>query len=193
MARKEDSKVTRRVNRRLELSARDQFDFPRRPKNILWYLVHRYLFRGLRMNRLETWDAMLKRYVLNPKNGVTPTPEARTSERGNLTSQIFSEDEGMSINTFAKTAVVAEAIELEIIAIWKFPKGKRIVGKVRYPLNPDVLMSLRDEDEETAILTQISDFLQQPGSQNEHAKLEELAKKLLEVKRKKSINGESND
>lgn len=185
MARKEDSRVTKRVNSRMELTSKDIFDFPRRPKNILWYLVHRFLFRGLKITRLETWDTLLKRYVNDPKNGVKQTPEARTSARGNLTSQIFSEEEGMSISTFVNAAVVADVQEIELIAVWKMKGNRRIVGKVRYPLTPDVLMSLKEEDEETRLLAEISDYLQLEGDGKDDAHLEKLWAKLKELKNKK--------
>jgi hypothetical protein len=191
MARKEDSQVTKRVSSRMELTSLDIFEFPRRPKNILWYLVHRFLFRGLRITRLEVWDTLLKRYVNDPKNGVKQTPEARTSARGNLTSQIFSEEEAMSIGTFVNAAVVAGAVELELMAIWKMGDGKRLVGKVRYPLTPDVLMSLKDEDDQTKLIADVNELLQRSDDiKSEDVK--KLLDKMIEIKKKKNQSGESN-
>lgn len=190
MGRKEDSKVTKRVNSRMALTQQDIFDFPKRPKNILWYLAHRFLFRGLGILRLEAWDAALKRYVNDPRNGVRQTPEAKTSTRGNLTSQIFSEEEGMSVGTFINAAVVAGVEEIEIMAVWKMPKGRRIVGKVRYPLTPDVIMSLNEDDEETRLISEINEYLQKDEKGDAH--LDKLMTRLKEQKAKKQQNGESN-
>lgn len=192
MARKEDSRVTRRVNSRMELTSKDIFDFPSRPKSILWYLVHRYLFRGMGITRLETWDTLLKRYVNDPKNGIPPTPEARTSARGNMTSQIFSEDEGMSINNFVKAAVVAGVEEIEMLVIWKLPKGRRIVGKVRYPLTPEILLSLNENDEETELIAAVNSFLQEQDDTSS-SPLKKLWRKLIGHRSKKINTGEKND
>jgi hypothetical protein len=159
MARKEDSRVTKRVNSQMDLTSRGIFNFPNQPKNMLWYLVHKFLFKGLGITRLETWDNLLKRYVADPAHGIPQTPEHRTSARGNLTNQVFSEDKGMSISTYVKAAVVAGIDEIELITIWK--KGnRRIVGKVRYPLTPDVLLSLAEEDKKTEVIELINDYLQ---------------------------------
>lgn len=190
MARKEESQVTRRVSNRMELTSLDIFEFPRRPKNILWYLVHRYLFRGLRITQLEVWDTLLKRYVNDPKNGVKQTPEARTSARGNLTSQIFSEEEAMSISTFVNAAVVAGVEELELMAIWKLPGGRRIVGKVRYPLTPDILMSLKDDDDQTKLIADVNELLQRKADIKSED-VQKLLDKMIEIK-KKNQTGESN-
>lgn len=160
MGRKEDSRVTRRVNSQMGLTQQNIFNFPTRPKNILWYLTHRFLFKGLNIIRLETWDNLLKRYVNNPKNGVKQTPEAKTSTRGNLTSQVFSEDEAMSIGTFFNAAAVAGVEEVELVVIWKMPKDKRIWGKIRYPLTPDVVMGLNEQDEETKLIAEVNQYLQ---------------------------------
>lgn len=193
MARKEDSNVTRKVSSRMELTSLDVFDFPRRPKNILWYLVHRYLFRGLKITRLEVWDSLLKRYVNDPKNGVKQTPEGKTSARGNLTSQIFSDDEAMSISTFVNAAVVAGAEEIEILVAWKMPNERRITGKLRYPLTPDVLMNLNDEDEETRLLAQFSELMQRKDSLDSSKPIKNLMRKMLELRKKKSQEGDNDD
>lgn len=190
MGRKEDSQITQRVNRRMGLTQQDIFDFPTRPKNILWYLTHRFLFRGLRITRLEIWDALLKKYVNDPRNGVRQTPEARTSMRGNLTSQVFSEDEGMSIATAINSAVVAGAEEVEIVMIWKMPKSKRLWGKIRYPLTPDVVMGLTEEDEETKLISEISRYINTETETDD--KLSTLVDRLKELKVKKSTEGENN-
>lgn len=190
MARKDDSKVTRRVHSRMTKTQQDVFEFPRGPKNVLWYLTHRFLLRGRRITRLETWDALLKKYVNDPKNGVRQTPEVRTSTRGNLTSQVFSEDEGMSINTFFTTAVVAGAEELELVAVWKMPDQTRIVGKVRYPLTPDLILSIREEDEETRLIADITEYLQS-GEQADDEHLQKLWDKLKQFKNKKVPQGET--
>lgn len=184
MARKEDSKVTRRVASRMDLTSHDIFDFPSRPKNIFWYLTHRFLFRGLGIVRLETWDNKLKRFVADPKNGIPQTPEARTSTRGNMTSQIFSEDESMSVSNFVKAAAVVGVEEIEILVMWKMPDGKRVVGKVRYPLTPDVILSLKDDDEEVALIAQVNEYLQQPDS--ETTPLKRIWRKLINHKKSKS-------
>lgn len=186
MARKEDSRVTKRVGRQMDLTSRGIFNFPSRPKNILWYLVHRFLFKGLGITRLETWDQLLKRYVTDPANGIPQTPEHRTSARGNITNQVFSEDEGMSISTFVKAAVVAGVEEIEVLSIWKMADGRRIVGKVRYPLTPDVLLSLSEEDEESELISQVNDFLQT----KKEGKLKGLMRQLLNHKNKKKDDGE---
>lgn len=190
MARKEDSLVTRRVNSQMDLTARGIFNFPSRPKNVLWYLTHRFLFKGLGITRLETWDALLKRYVNDPANGIPQTPAHRTSARGNITNQVFSEDESMSVSTFVKAAVVANVEEIELLAIWKMKDGRRLVGKVRYPLTPDVLLSLSEEDEESELIAQVNDFLQ---SKKEGSPLKALMRKLIGHKNKKKDSGESNE
>lgn len=159
MARKENSAVSQRVNNRMERTRLGDFDFPSRPKNILHYLTHRFLFRESGLTRLEKWDALLKRFVNNPANGYPQTPEAKTSGRGNLTSQVFSEDEGMSINTFVKAAVVAGAEEIDLIVVWKMKDGTRIVGKHRHPLTPDTLMNLKEEETEMSLITKITEFI----------------------------------
>lgn len=189
MARKEDSRVTKRVNRRMDLTSAGIFNFPSHPKNIPWYLVHRFLFKGLGIVRLEMWDNLLKRYVTDPKNGIPQTPEKRTSARGNITSQVFSEDEGMSISTFVKAAVVAGVEEIELLSIWKMPDGKRIVGKVRYPLTPDVLLSLSEEDEQAQLITEVNNYLQAPEKKEPDA-LKGLIDKLTTYKNKKNESGE---
>ena len=189
MARKEDSKVTRRVSSRMDLTSKDIFSFPSRPKNIFWYLTHRFLFRGLGVTRLETWDNKLKRYASDPRNGNPQTPEARTSARGNMTNQIFSEDESMSVSNFVKAAAVVGVEEIEIIAVWKMPNGKRIVGKVRYPLTPDVLLSLKDDDEETELIAQVNEFLQEPEAGA--TPLKRIWRKLANHKKSKSAPGDA--
>lgn len=188
MARKEDSRVTRRVNSQMELTKMGNFDFPRRPQNILWYLTHRFLFRGLGILSLERWDSLLKKYVNDPRNGIAQTPEGRTSARGNVTNQVFPEDEGMSVSTFVKAAVVAGVEEIELLTIWKMPDGRRIVGKIRYPLTPDVLLSLGEEDSETELIAQVNEFLQG----KKEGKLKSLMRQLLGHKKKKE-SGESNE
>jgi len=188
MARKEDSRITRHVNSQMELTRLGNFDFPRRPQNILWYLTHRFLFRGLNILSLERWDSLLKKYVNDPRNGIAQTPEGRTSARGNVTSQVFSEDESMSVSTFVKAAVVAEVEEIEILTIWKMKDGRRIVGKVRYPLTPDVLLTLNDGDVETELIAQVNEFLQ--SKQEGGGILKNLMRKLLGHKNKKKESGE---
>lgn len=192
MARKEDSRVTRRVHSRMTKTQYDIFEFPKGPKNVLWYLAHRFLLRGLRITRLELWDSLLKKYVNDPKNGIRQTPEAKTSTRGNTTSQVFSEDEGMSISTFFTTAVVAGAVELELIAIWKMADSQRLVGKVRYPLTPDVLMSIKEEDEETQLIAEITQYIQN-GKTDDDSDLQKLWDKLKAIKSKKNPPGETNE
>lgn len=174
----------------MDLTARGIFNFPSRPKNVLWYLTHRFLFKGLGITRLETWDALLKRYVNDPANGIPQTPAHRTSARGNITNQVFSEDESMSVSTFVKAAVVANVEEIELLAIWKMKDGRRLVGKVRYPLTPDVLLSLSEEDEESELIAQVNDFLQ---SKKEGSPLKALMRKLIGHKNKKKDSGESNE
>lgn len=190
MGRKEDSKVTRRVQSRMARTQLDVFDFPKGPKNILWYLAHRFLLRGLRITKLEIWDGLLKRYVNDPKNGIRQTAEVKTSTRGNLTSQVFSEDESMSVSTFFTTAVVAGAEEIELIAIWKMPDQRRIMGKVRYPLTPDILLSIKEEDEETRLITEITQYINN-GKSPDEAHLQKLWDKLKEFKNKKTPSGEA--
>lgn len=189
MARKEDSKATRKVTSRMDLTSKDIFNFPSRPKNILWYLTHRFLFRGLGITRLEVWDSKVKRYTLDPRNGVPQTPEARTSARGNLTSQIFTDDESMSVNNFVRAASVAEVEEIEVIAIWKMTNGRRIMGKVRYPLTPDVLMSLKDDDEETELIAQVNEYLQQPDSSS--TPMKRIWRRLVNHKKNKTASGDA--
>lgn len=192
MGRKEDSRVTRRVISRMTKTQQDIFNFPKSPKNVLWYLAHRFLLRGMRITKLEVWDGLLKRYVNDPKNGVRQTPEAKTSTRGNLTAQVFSEEEEMSVSTFFNTAVIAGAEEIEVIVVWKMPEERRIMGKVRYPLTPDVLLSIREEDEATRLITEVTQFLQDDNqSTDEH--LQKLLDKLKGFKAKKSSAGESNE
>jgi hypothetical protein len=128
--------------------------------------------------------------VNDPKNGVKQTPEAKTSTRGNLTSQIFSEDEGLSVSTFVNAAVVAGVEEIDILVGWKMPDGRRIVGKVRYPLTPDVVMSLKEEDEATRLIGEINDYLHSDKSDDDH--LKKLTVRLKELKAKKSQSGENN-
>lgn len=188
MARKEDSRITRHVNSQMELTRLGNFDFPRRPQNLFWYLTHKFLFRGLGILTLERWDSLLKKYVNDPRNGIAQTPEGRTSARGNVTSQVFSEDESMSVSTFVKAAVVADVEEIELLVIWKMKDGRRIVGKVRYPLTPDVLLSLSESDEETELIAQVNDFLQ---SKKEGSPLKSLLRKLLGHKKKKIESGEN--
>lgn len=189
MARKDDSKVTRRVNSRMQMTKLGMFSPPRHPKNILWYLTHRYLFRGLGILQLEVWDNLLKRYVHDPKNGIRQTPESRTSARGNITDQVFHAEEKMSISTYVTAAAVAEVEEIELVAIWKMAKGRRIVGKVRFPLTPDVVVNLKD-DEETELITDVNNFLQSNDDADDT--VDHLIQRLLEYKKRKAA-GESND
>lgn len=189
MARKDNSRVTKRVASRMDQTQAGIFSFPSRPKNIPWYLVHRFLFKGLGITRLEVWDGLLRRYVTDPKNGIPQTPEHRTSARGNITSQVFSEDEGMSISTFIKTAVVANVEEIELIAVWKMADGRRIVGKVRYPLTPDILLKLGEEDEETNLIAEVSGFLQEQ-EESKSGKLKALFRKLMGHRKQKEEAGE---
>jgi hypothetical protein len=102
---------------------------------------------------------------------------------------VFSEDESMSVSTFVKAAVVANVEEIELLAIWKMKDGRRLVGKVRYPLTPDVLLSLSEEDEESELIAQVNDFLQ---AKKETSPLKALMRKLIGHKNKKN-SGESNE
>lgn len=181
MGRKEDSEVSKRVNNRMELTRQGVFDFPSRPKNILYYLTHRFLFRESGLVKLEKWDALLKRFVDNPANGYPQTPASRTSARGNMTSQVFSEDEGMSVNTFVKSAVVAEAVEIDFIVVWKMKSGQRIIGKHRHPLTPDTLMNLKEEEAESSLIAKVTEIIQK----DEGKTLEELAALIDAFKAKK--------
>lgn len=185
MARKEDSNVTRRVNSQMESTALGVFTFPNRPQNMLWYLLHKFLFRGSGLVKLEMWDALLKRFVNDPNNGVAPTADARTSTRGNLTGQVFPEDKGMSINTFVKASSVAGAKELELLAIWKMDDGTRIVGKVKYPLTPDVLINLNEEESDADMIREVSQFLQDDNEDS----VQKLIDKLSKYKKSKKQNG----
>ena len=193
MARKEDSRVTRLATSQLNTI---EEKFPRSAKGILWYLTLRFLFQGVGIrnghseSRLSRWDALLKRFVMDPNNGIPQTAEGRTSARGNLTNQVFSEDEGMSMATFVKAAAVCETAELDIIAIWKMKDGQRIVGKVSYPLTPDTLVSMREEDEVTALMQEFNEFL---TSENVNPALGlEIVNKVEQFKAKKKLES-SND
>lgn len=190
MARKEDSKSTRRVHSSMTRTARDEFDFPRNPKNILWYLNHKFLFRGKGIVRLHTWDELLKRYVSDPKNGIPQTPEARTSARGNATAQIFTEDESMTVSNFVKAAVIAGASNLKFMVVWEFPDGSRIVGSVPYSLTPDMLVRLSEENEEIDLIAQVSAFLQN-HEDTSSTPLKKLWRKLVGYRTKKK-DGENN-
>ena len=185
MARKEDSNVTRRVNSQMELTALGVFNFPNRPQNMLWYLLHKFLFRGTGLVKLEKWDALVKRFVNDPTNGVAATADARTSTRGNLTGQVFPEDKGMSINTFVKASRVAGAKELELLVIWKMEDGTRIVGKVKCPLTPDVLINISEEESDVDVIKEVSQFLQD----DQEDSVAKLVEKLAQYKKQKKQNG----
>lgn len=187
MARKDDSNVSRKVNSRMEMTQKGIFNFPSRPKNILHYLVHRFLFRESKLTHLVKWDYQLKKYVTNPANGVPPTPEARTSARGNATSQVFSDDESMSMSTFVKAAVIAGAVKIDTIVIWEMEDGQRIVGKVRYPLTPDTLMNLNDEDRETDLIAQVAKFIKNGDKDTTDQSFTDLVSKIQDHKSKQKV------
>lgn len=163
MARKEDSRVTIRATSQLRTIENRA---PAHSKGILWYLLLRFLFRGVGIRRdrddanLSKWDNLLKNFVRNPENGIPQTSEAMTSARGNLTSQVYSEDEGLSMSTFVKASAVCGAEEVRFIVEWKMKNGERIVGKVAYPLTPDVLVNLSEEDKDTKLLEEVHEVIQ---------------------------------
>lgn len=186
MARKEDSNVTRRVNSQMESTALGLFAFPNRPQGLLWYLLHKFLFKGSGLVKLEKWDGLLKRFVNDPRNGIANTADARTSARGNLTSQVFPEDKGISINTFVKASSVAGAVELELLAVWRMKDGTRIVGKIKYPLTSDVLINLNEEETDADMIKSVNEFLH---DDNDSDSLSLLIEKLSKYKQSKRQNG----
>lgn len=96
---------------------------PNRPKMILSHLFWE-LAQAIGMN-LVIWDAKMKRYVFNPRNGIKQTPDARTTERGNLTGQLLNPN--MTWLSFFKGLRFLEFVEIEISVKGKLRDG-RVVG-----------------------------------------------------------------
>lgn len=191
MARKENSLVTMRANSQLRTI---DYKIPRSSKSILWYLLMKFLFRGVGMGEsLYKWDGLLKKYVEDPANGIPQTPEGRTSARGNLTSQTFSEDEGMSMSTFIKASAVAEAAAINFIVIWEMKDGKRIVGKHRHILTPDMLMKLSEENEETELIEEVNEFLHETKNTENRKIFKRLLRRLKTYASRKKDAENKND
>lgn len=113
---------------------------PNRPKTILsqlfWKIVHAADIGGI-----GGWDARMKRYVFNPKNGVKQTPEARTTERGNLTGQLLNPD--MSWLSFFKSTRFMEFKRWKLTFEGELPNGKIVKASVE--VNSDLQVKAEEE------------------------------------------------
>jgi len=162
--RTKESGVKERLFRRMEANKLDIFNFPRSPKNILWYLTHKYLYNTLGIFKLEIWDHLIKKYINDPRFVFLDTNEKKTSARGNITNQIWSTDESMSVNTFIKAAIIAGVKQVNMIVEWEL-EDRKIRGHLKFPLSDDVIVTGQDQkelDEKEKLIDKINTILSDP-------------------------------